>query len=1390
MKHLDEVLPRLLQKNKIMNIEKALKNTPIAVVGLSAMFADAKNIEEFWTNIVQSKDSITEVPDSRWAIADYYDADMHAPDKTYCKRGGFLPQIDFDPMEFGLPPNILEVTDVSQLLSLVAARDAFEDAGYGQNSAKFTRELRDKTGVVLGVGGGQKLITPLMTRLQYPVWEKALRTSGIAEKDIAVITDKIKKAYVGWNENSFPGMLGNVISGRITNRFDLGGLNSVVDAACAASLSAIRMAVSELAEGRCDMMLTGGVDTDNSPFMYMSFSKTPAFSKSGNIRPFDDAADGMLIGEGIGMLVLKRLSDAERDGDKIYALIKGIGASSDGRFKSVYAPRPAGQAMAMDRAYQDAGFSAHTVGLIEGHGTGTGAGDPTEFSSMQMVFGKDNPKKNYIGLGSVKSQIGHAKSAAGAAGMVKAVLALHHKVLPASINVTKPNTKFKIDDSVFYVNAETRPWFEQKYPRRAGVSAFGFGGVNLHFALEEYAKNPLLQDRIHTPYHSILIHAENTVALLEKCKEYQSGLTSANAVFTYFDLLQNSEKINIPKGNARLGFVAASVEETMECLKLVATMLKPEHTVWEHPKGIYFRAHAIENSNKVAALFSGQGAQYVGMGTALANAFPEVHGVIDSFDRLFLKENKATLSEYIYPNPAFTQENKQIQQDTLTQTQIAQPAIGAISMGMYKTLVKAGFKADLFGGHSFGELTALWAAGTMNDEQYRFLAKARGQAMSRSSVQADSGSMLAVKASEAQIAPLLPQLSGVVIANINAQNQLVLGGSTEAVTKAIATLKANGLDAVKLSVSAAFHTPFVGHAQQPFTQAIQQVPFATPTSPVYSNTSAMPYPSAATEMKTILSNHILQPVNFKTQIENMYAAGARVFVEFGPKAILTNLVHDILRGKEHFAVALNANAKKDSDMQFRQSIMQLQILGLPIGEVDTFHRALAKPKPLSKMNVKLSGNNYVSPATKQAYQDALDVRICRDEALPHLTPQQNIVENENKPKISIEGEKYDHIEQTIVVIEPEITANYTLDKAVPYRYESESDDETINNQNSLNHDDDMNKEIINLIKETVTNIQAQQSQSFALFERLVGEQNKQSLAVIEMLGKCFGEAQPQQLAAPITQTIALAATTTPIVPEPAIAPAQNGNGNGHYSNGNGAAASVVTKPAVVSEPIVVAVAPKPAPAPVLVSAPASAPVAIAVAPTAPSASNAKVTAILMKVVSEKTGYPAEMLELSMDMEADLGIDSIKRVEIFGAITEQHPELSNINPQELAELRTLDEIVVYISSKNIAPVAATLVVAPHASSATTRVAPTVANNEKITSILMKVVSEKTGYPAEMLELSMDMEADLGIDSIKRVEIFGAITEQHPEISGINPQELAELRTLAEIVDYMSKQQKKK
>ncbi len=1304
-----------------MNLNSSLRKTPIAVIGLSAIFADAKNVEEYWTNIIQGKDSIKEVPANRWLIEDYYDPDMTAPDKTYCKRGGFLPEIDFNPMEFGLPPNILEVTDASQLLGLVAARDALEDAGYGRNSEKFTSSLKEKTGVLLGVGGGQKLITPLIARLQYPIWERALRASGIAEADIPPIIDKMKKAYVGWNENAFPGLLGNVISGRITNRFDLGGINSVVDAACAASLSAVKMALSELVEGRADMMMTGGVDTDNSPFMYMSFSKTPAFSKSGNISPFSAKADGMLIGEGIGMLVLKRLSDAERDGDRIYSVITGVGASSDGRFKSVYAPRPSGQALAMNRAYEDAGYAPSTVGLLEAHGTGTGAGDPTEFTSMNMVFGADKSTTKRTALGSVKSQIGHTKSAAGAAGMIKAVLALHHKVLPPTINVEQPNPKFDIDNSPIYINTETRPWFRDQHPRRAGVSAFGFGGINVHVAMEEYIGKQPQQYRLHEPYKTVLLEADNSNILLDKCQSILTALRKDDTENTFNQLTQQNKPTPATQ-NTRVGFITKDIDDCIALLEICVQNLSKDNNAWSHPKGIYFRPNGIDASQKVVALFSGQGSQYVGMGKEILNAFPDVRTTFDITDTLFKANNEPSLSKTIFPIPVFSEAAKKQQQQQLTATQNAQPAIGTFSMGCYQVLKKAGFNPDFTAGHSFGELTALWAAGTYDDATFLKLAKKRGDAMASQNPSADAGTMLAVKGELAKIEEAIAGLQDIRIANINSKNQVVLGGSTPAISSAENHLKNQGFKVVPLPVSAAFHTEFVKHAQVPFANFVQTQNFNSPSIPVYSNTTGQPYPQDVNQLKNVLQNQILNPVYFSNQIENIHSAGGRVFVEFGPKGVLTNLVKNILKGKDFHAIAVNPSHKKDSDLQFRQAVLELQILGLPIANIDPYKRVQPELPAPTKLNVKLSGNNYISTGTQKAYDDVMN------------------------DGFKISGGKVQVIEKIIEVEKPGLNNNSNF-------------------TNILNEEEEMNKETLQLLKSTLESFKANQIKSLEIFEKFMSAQDQQSNQLLQLLTSQIDNANGgSTTSAPKQNGISQIHQT---IPTPTFG---NTNGNGHTNGQNGMSNSFTT--------------------PVVTAPPVTQPAAT---PSTSGVDTSNLEKILLEVVSEKTGYPAEMLELNMDMEADLGIDSIKRVEIFGALTKQYPEMSGINPNELTELRTLGEIVAHVAPKSgaISNNTATSVSTPSVVTAPPVTQPAATpstlgvDTSNLEKILLEVVSEKTGYPAEMLELNMDMEADLGIDSIKRVEIFGALTKQYPEMSGINPNELTELRTLGEIVAYVGK-----
>ena len=1371
-------------------INAKLRTTNVAIIGMASIFPQAKNLQEYWENIIQKVDCITDVPASRWHIDDYYDPDPKAPDKTYCKRGGFLPDIDFNPMKFGLPPNILEVTDISQLLGLVVAKEAIEDAGYGV-SRQFNHE---RTGVVLGVAIGRQLAVPLGARLQDPLWKKVLKNSGLSDEDSQKIIEKIKSGYVQWEENAFPGMLANVISGRIANRLDLGGMNCVVDAACASSLGALRMAISELVEHRADMMITGGVDTDNSIFAYMCFSKTPAVSPGDKVKPFDADADGMMLGEGVGMLVLKRLEDAQRDGDRIYAVIKGVGSSSDGKYKSIYAPRPEGQINALHRAYNEAGISPASIGLIEAHGTGTMVGDPTEFTSITTVFGENNPKKQHIALGTVKSQIGHTKAAAGAASLIKAALALHHKVLPPTINVSKPHPKLNIENSPFYLNTETRPWISHPtQPRRAGVSAFGFGGTNYHVVLEEYEHEHHHPYRLHHTPQSLLLFAPTASELLSRCQQIQQQLQIDGKEQHYQQLVTESQIGKIPVNYARVGFVANDLAQAGELLEIVIKGLKqkPEAESWEHPQGIYYRQAGIDARGKVVALFSGQGSQYLEMGRELVINFPCLRQTYTHMDSLLCEDGLQPLSTVVFPQPIFDQAQKQIQLATLQKTEYAQPAIGVFSAGLYKILQQAGFKPDFVAGHSFGELTALWAAGVLSEEDYLFLVKARGQAMATpANSDFDAGGMLAVKGDIHQITEVIKNFPLVAVANRNSQHQIVLAGKKKEISQVKDILKNQGFSTFLLGVSAAFHTPLVSHAQKPFAQAVEKVNFNEAKIPVYTNVTGGCYPQEPHDIQKILKEQLLNQVLFQQEIENIYAAGGYCFVEFGPKNILTNLVKEILTDKPHIAIALNANHTKNSDCILREAIIQLQVAGLSLQNLDPYQVATKIPEvPQQKvLNVRLNSTN-ITEKTQKAFAKALE----NGHHVEVVSPQPTV---NNKLPTSFNGNKELQGDNT-----PPNSLNSKLEeiKSQPQNYEKVI--HTL--ENFITEFSQQHRDIINVHEQSLHN----QTEYTKTFSQLMQQQ-------YSLLGNSElteDQSQNQQLVISSSErnmmrfhdhqgdTLRIHEQYLKYQHEYSHDYFQLLQQHFHLLTSENRVISYINQPQsanfVVKEPIC---------SPQVPEELENDQKTITIIPKIPiNIDKTTLSKTLLNVVSEKTGYPVEMLELSMDMEADLGIDSIKRVEILGGLLEIYPDLPKPKPEELGQLRTLEQIAEYMQT--LVPDILNQQVEISTAITTTEVLievpkpeliispleieeqkPVIEIPENLSHILLTIVSEKTGYPVEMLELSMDIEADLGIDSIKRVEILGGLLEIYPDLPKPNPEELGPLRTLGEIANYMQQQ----
>jgi len=1358
---------------------------PVAIIGMASFFAQAHNLAAYWDNIVRERNSITDVPASRWNSADYYDPDPTVPDKTYCKRGGFLPDIDFDPLEFGLPPNILEVTDVSQLLALVAARQAFEDAGYGaERGHDFER-----TGVVLGVCGGQKLMTPLISRLQYPVWEQAMRSCGLSEERIAAAIAKIKLAYIRWEENSFPGMLGNVIAGRIANRFDLGGINCVTDAACASSLSALQMALSELTEHRCDMMLTGGVDTDNSPFMYMCFSKTPAFSRQESPRPFDASSDGMMVGEGLGLLVLKRLADAERDGDRVYAVIRGIGSSSDGRYKSIYAPRSEGQARALRRAYASAGVPATSIGLIEAHGTGTVAGDLCEVQTLRDVFGEGNSRQAHIALGSVKSQIGHTKAAAGAAGMIKAALALHHRVLPPTINVGSPNPKFGLEGSPLYVNTRPRPWLRAAGapPRRAAVSAFGFGGTNFHVVLEEYADDHHQPYRIHQTAQELILAAPTPAALRDRCVELAETLAGPQADQAFAELAVATQTIDLPTELARIGCVADGPVEAREQLLRAVAMLnaQPVAERLQHPKGIFYQRQGLTTAGRVVALFPGQGSQYLEMGRELALNFPPLRELLGRAD---VHATDMPLSAILFPPPVFTPAEQACQADRLQRTEYAQPAIGVLSAGMFGLLRDAGFRPDMVAGHSFGELTALWAAGALDDDDYLALTHARGQAMAPPSDPTfDAGTMLAVSAELATVQIIAGQVPGITVANLNARDQVVLAGPTAAISRVRHILESAGHRATPLPVSAAFHTPLVGHAQVPFSRAIHACAFSPTRVPVYAHATAQPYPADPRAMQALLADQLLQPVRFFDQIEQIYAAGGAIFVEIGPRSVLTNLVTRILGDRPHIAVALNPSRQLDSDRQLREAVVQLRVVGVPMRGIDPYQRE-ATVAPARKRRgpmVKLNGSNYVSEKTRADYADALaSTPVPSEPIINEESPIMTILPESAVLPIQERRNGIIHMEQpnapSVYAPTTQVPAPVSLVELMAQLQAHQHEILQVHQQ-FLSYQHEYVSLLLQLPQSAAANHEGGlaamhqiQAETLRIHQQFLTQQGDYAAGLLHLIQQQVSTG----MAVPVVETPA--PIFTPPAPVVVETPRRGVSTD--------APAPIFTPPAPIFTPPVQVAPPAPiftppapvavveSPAPVVVESPRRG------VSTPDPAHLTTLTEGLLTVVSEKTGYPRETLELGMDMESDLGIDSIKRVDILGTMQTRFT-LPRLAPEELAELRTLAQVVAHLQGV-AAPVAvapAPVVETPRRGVSTVPAADP-AHLAKLTEGLLTVVSEKTGYPRETLELGMDMESDLGIDSIKRVDILGTMQTRFT-LPRLAPEELAELRTLAQVVAHL-------
>jgi acyl transferase domain-containing protein/phosphopantetheinyl transferase len=814
-----------------------------AIVGLACLFPGARDLASFWSNIVQGVDAITDVPPGRWD-ASYYDAASSAVDRFYCKRGGFVDRdASFDPLAFGIAPNTVDSIEPDQLLTLKIGFEALRDAGLDRRPFR-----RDRTGVIIGRGN---YISAGVLRLEQHVrlLPQILQTlqdlfPDLPETALAATRDRLRQQLTHYGPDVAAGLIPNLIASRLANRLDLHGPAFTVDAACASAIVALEQACASLERRETDVMLVGGAHLTHDLTFWATFCQLGALSRRGVSSPLSSDADGILAGEGIGMAVIRRLEDALAAGDRIYAVIEGIGTSSDGRASSLVAPASSGQLIALEKAWSHVDFNRDAPGLVETHGTATPTGDQVELETLARFFGEHGEGKRPV-AGSVKSMIGHAMPASGMASLIKTALSIYHGVLPPTLHCEKPHPL--LAKTRFRAIGQAEEWPQAREERIAALNAFGFGGVNGHVVLRGLPENRMSAGAGRKPTvlpPVLLLAAETPELLLARLDRGERDASPGKAPCRLAIIEPNERKISLAR-------------------KAIASG-KPWHgrqQIWYSPRGL------IGSGGKIAFVFPGVDSSFAPNAAALADNFG-------------LK-----LPPCCHPlDPA---------------KELAKVVRGVLGFNllMFDIACRLSIRADAMAGHSIGEWTASAASGLVD----RTEGEASFAGVDWEHVDFPDRPYLAASCDAARLTELLAGIEPIILTHENCPHQAIVCGDRAAIEAGLARLREARVFCQVLPMVSGFHSPWFEPSTGPFREMVAGLALKEPTVPLWSVATAAPFPAGEAERREAMFRQLLEPVRFHALTEALYEDGCRVFVQLGTGS-LTNFINDNLSDRPHHAI--------------------------------------------------------------------------------------------------------------------------------------------------------------------------------------------------------------------------------------------------------------------------------------------------------------------------------------------------------------------------------------------------------------------------------------------------------------------------------------------------------